>query len=153
MSGQRARYLGVAVVVNGGWFAGLVLVSTDFFLGTLELSKWELFVLLQAAGCATALAFRNTITEASVGKSVVLGLTLPLFALYVFIVLMLVGKLAAGTLGGGDIGASFVYGPFFLVSFGYVTFPLGIISQFIMRWAGAAETVPARPPEQRPDVE
>ena len=143
MNKELSKYLGCGVLVNSGWIVALVFLSQDFFLDTLELSSWDFFVLMQVAGCATALLFKKTIIRASVRKSFALGLGLPFFALYAFIISMLLYKLVNGGLGGGDIGASFVYGPVFLVSFGYVIFPLGITSQFIMRWAGWGMRVPS----------
>lgn len=137
MKKEFSKYLACGVLVNTLWFAALLLLSENFFLDTLELSAWELFGLLQVSGCTTALVFRRAITSASVWKSLVLGLGLPFFALYMFVVSMLLYKVTTGGLGGGDIGASFIYGPFYLVSFGYVVFPLGVSSQFIMRWAGS----------------
>lgn len=130
---RNIRYCISAILVNCLWYVVLVYFQTKFFLGTLELSPWELLVLFQISGMTTAIVFKNQITNASKAKSVLLGLTLPFFALYAFVTPMLIYKAIFGGLGGGDIGAALFWGPFFLAKMFYLIAPLGVLSLFVMR--------------------
>ena len=130
---KKVPYYVSAILINCFWFTSLLFFHHKFFLGTLVLSHLELFVLFQTAGLTTAILFKRQITEASNRKSIFLGLILPFFALYVFIIPMLIYKAIFGRLGGGDVASALFYGPFFLVQFFYLTAPLGLLSQFTLR--------------------
>ena len=130
---RNIRYCTSAILVNCLWYVVLVYFQAKFFLGTLELSPWELLVLFQISGMTTAIVFKNQITKASEVKGLLLGLMLPFFALYAFVMPMLIYKAIFGGLGGGDIDAALFWGPFFLAKLFYLIAPLGLLSQFVMR--------------------
>ena len=131
-------YLFAAVGLNVLWyFVLLIPPNMRKTLGSaLELNFLEAMVLLQFGGLLTAVVFRRWIISARGWGNLLRGMILPFIAGYTFIIAMLFYKSVAVGLGGGDIGTSLVYGPWFMLTAWYVVFPMGLLCQFVMKWAG-----------------
>ena len=137
MMKSALQYYGGAALLNACWYPVLLLpLQLREALYALELTVPEKILLLELAGLSTAAVFRNAIIGARGLNCLVLGAILPFFGMLVFVVAMLMYMGVQGRLGGGDIGLSLVYGPVFTLMGAWVVVPMGIISEFVMRWLG-----------------
>ena len=139
-------YYGAAVLVSACWYPALRLApQLREAMEALELGTHELIGMLVIAGVATAALFRKRITCASGLKSLSLGALLPFLAMLLFVSSMLLYKGIRGRHGGGDVPAALAYAPVFTLMGAYVVVPMGILSQFVMRWVGSRSDRPNKP--------
>ncbi len=135
---KNSYYIVVALVLNLIWYLVLSGVPSPLSeaLRSIELAPLEAIALFQIAGLFVAIVFKQRIGLARSWAAILLAIVVPFVAGYVFIVSMLLYKIALGSLGGGDISASLFWGGVIILKSGHIVFPLGLLSQLLMRRVG-----------------
>ena len=136
----RWKYLFVSSAVGLLWYPALRMAPpTRKALTHIEMSLFETLGLFLLSGLGVAHLFRRWISNAKGLGNVFLGAGIPFAATFVFILLLLAYKAVSGKLGGGDIGSALFWGPMFVGMSAYVVIPMGILSQYALKWSLKSE--------------
>ncbi|MHC4414785.1 MAG: hypothetical protein ACYS0G_05830 [Planctomycetota bacterium] len=140
MSKSSIRYLVTAVLISLCWYLLLQIApNIRGILGgprVLEVGTPVQLLLFAIAGTATAILFRSWITRARGATNIILGTLLPFVSAEIFCIFLVLYHLVRGTT---DVWHAIIWGPWVALVAFWIVIPLGIATQFAMRWAGRAD--------------